>query len=175
VRGIVGLAAQDAYVFDTTLRENLLLARRDASEAELWGVLERVQLRPWVEGLPAGLDTPVGGHGAGMSGGQSQRIGIARVLLAGFPVVILDEPGEHLDTATADALVGDLMDLTWGRTTVLVTHRLAGLDAVDEILVLDAGRVVERGTHTELVAAGGRYAAEWERERGFDRERGVVL
>jgi thiol reductant ABC exporter CydC subunit len=175
VRKVVGLAAQDAYVFDTTLRENLLLARRDASEAALWDVLERVRLRDWVEGLPLGIDTPVGGHGAGMSGGQAQRMGIARILLAGFPVVILDEPSEHLDTATADALVADLIDLTWGRTTVLITHRLTGLDAMDEILVLEDGRVVERGSHAELVGAGGRYAAEWERERGFDGERGVVL
>jgi thiol reductant ABC exporter CydC subunit len=175
VRAVVGLAAQDTYVFDTTLRENLLLARRDAPDAALWDVLERVRLHQWVEGLPAGLDTPVGGHGAGMSGGQGQRIGVARILLAGFPVVILDEPGEHLDTASADALVGDLVDVMWGRTTVLITHRLAGLEAMDEILVLEAGRVVERGTHGELISAGGRYAAQWERERGFDPKRGVVL
>jgi ABC-type multidrug transport system fused ATPase/permease subunit len=175
VRGVVGLAAQDTYVFDTTLRENLLLARRDASEAEVWDVLERVRLRPWAEGLPAGLDTPVGGHGNGMSGGQVQRLGIARTLLADFPVLILDEPGEHLDIDTADALVADLVDLTWGRTTVLITHRLTGLGAMDEILVLDAGRVVERGSHAELVGGGGPYAAQWERERSFEPERGVVL
>ena len=104
--------------------------------------------------LPAGLDTEVGEHGARLSGGQRQRVGIARVLLAGFPVLVLDEPEEHLDTATADALVADLLDATRGQTTVMITHRLAGLEAMDEIVVLDAGRVVERGTHAQLVAAG---------------------
>ena len=178
VRAVVGLAAQDTYVFDTTLRENLLLARRDATDDAVWGVLGRVRLREWAEGLPEGLDTAIGGRGAGMSGGQRQRLGIARALLARFPVVILDEPAEHLDTATGDALIRDLVEITWGRTTVMITHRLAGLDAMDEIVVLHAGRVVERGTHGELVAAEGPYAAQWVRERGFDAdpaERGAIL
>jgi ATP-binding cassette subfamily C protein CydCD len=99
-----------------------------------------------------------------MSGGQRQRLAVARALLADFPVLVLDEPGEHLDTSTADAIVADLLDVTRGRTTLLITHRLAGLEQIDEVLVLDGGRVVERGTHAELVGAGGRYARMWARE-----------
>ena len=104
-----------------------------------------------------------------MSGGQRQRLAIARALLADFPVLILDEPGEHLDTPTADAIVADLLDVTERRTTLLITHRLAGLEDVDEVLVLDHGRVLERGTHAELLALGGRYAALWRREQETGR------
>jgi ATP-binding cassette subfamily C protein CydC len=165
VRRMVGLAAQDAHVFDTTVRENLLLARRAASEDDLRAALDRARLLDWVQHLPRGLDTEVGTRGATLSGGQRQRLAMARVLLAGFPVLVLDEPGEHLDTATADGLTADLVAATAGQSTVLITHRLAGLDAMDEILVLDAGRVVERGTHVDLLDAGGLYERLWERER----------
>ena len=168
VRGVVGLATQETHIFDTTLRENLLLARRDATDAAVHSALNRARLLDWVGDLPHGLDTEVGEHGAGMSGGQRQRLAIARTLLAAFPVLVLDEPGEHLDTATADALTADLVDMTRGQTTVMITHRLAGLEAMDEILVLDAGRVVERGSHVELIAAKGVYARQWQRECGFD-------
>ena len=115
-------------------------------------------LADWLDGLPAGLATEVGGHGARLSGGQRQRVAVARALLADFPVLVLDEPAEHLDPAAADALTADLLEVTDGRSLVLITHRLAGLECVDEILVLDAGRVVERGTHDELLDLDGRYA-----------------
>ena len=123
--------------------------------------LAAARLLDWTRGLPAGLQTEVGERGARMSGGQRQRLAIARALLADFPVLILDEPGEHLDTQTADAIVADLLAVTEGRTTLLITHRLTGLEDVDEVLVLDRGRVLERGTHGELIALGGRYAALW--------------
>ncbi|MEU0003959.1 thiol reductant ABC exporter subunit CydD [Streptomyces sp. NPDC006314] len=164
VRRLVGLCAQDAHLFDSSVRENLLLARKEATEADLRGALARARLLDWVEGLPDGLDTLVGEHGARLSGGQRQRLALARALLADFPVLVLDEPAEHLDLATADALTADLLAATQGRTTLLITHRLAGLDAVDEVLVLDAGRVVQRGPYAELVAVDGPLRAMARRE-----------
>ncbi|MEV5344308.1 thiol reductant ABC exporter subunit CydD [Streptomyces achromogenes] len=155
VRRLVGLCAQDAHLFDSSVRENLLLARKDATETELRGALARARLLDWVQSLPDGLDTLVGEHGARLSGGQRQRLALARALLAGFPVLVLDEPAEHLDLATADALTADLLAATEGRTTLLITHRLAGLDAVDEVIVLDAGRVVQRGPYRRLLAEDG--------------------
>ena len=173
VRHVVGLAAQDTHIFDTTLKENLLLARRDATECELSTAIDRARLGPWVEELSAGLGTPLGERGARLSGGQRQRVGIARVLLAGFPVLVLDEPEEHLDPSTADALVGDLLDATRGQTTVMITHRLAALEAMDEIIVLDAGRVVQRGTHAQLVTMDGPYARQWARESRLTNQVGT--
>ncbi|WP_031026258.1 thiol reductant ABC exporter subunit CydD [Streptomyces sp. NRRL WC-3725] len=155
VRRFVGLCAQDAHLFDSSVRENLLLARKDATEADLRAALDRARLLDWVDALPDGLDTLVGEHGARLSGGQRQRLALARALLAGFPVLVLDEPAEHLDLPTADALTADLLAATEGRTTLLITHRLAGLDAVDEVIVLDAGRVVQRGPYERLVTEDG--------------------
>ncbi|MEU5383572.1 thiol reductant ABC exporter subunit CydD [Kitasatospora cineracea] len=172
VRRVVGLCAQDAHVFDSSVRENLRLARPDADEAALRAALDRARLLEWADGLPEGLDTMVGEHGARLSGGQRQRLALARALLADFPVLILDEPAEHLDTATADALTADLLAATADRATLLITHRLAGLDddSVDEVLVLDAGRVVERGRWSELAdRPDGRLAALLERERAGER------
>ncbi|MFD7455052.1 thiol reductant ABC exporter subunit CydD [Kitasatospora sp. NPDC059827] len=171
VRRVIGLCAQDAHVFDSSLRENLRLARPDADEDELRAALAAARLLDWTEGLPDGLDTMVGEHGARLSGGQRQRLALARALLADFPVLVLDEPAEHLDLPTADTLTADLLAATAGRTTVLITHRLAGLDdtTVDEVLVLEAGRVAERGRWSELVAdPDGRLHALWRREREAD-------
>ncbi|MFC9226114.1 thiol reductant ABC exporter subunit CydD [Streptomyces hygroscopicus] len=164
VRRLVGLCAQDAHVFDSSLRENLRLARTGASDGELRAALAEARLLDWVDGLPDGLDTLVGEQGARLSGGQRQRLALARALLADFPVLVLDEPAEHLDLPTADALTADLLSATRGRTTVLITHRLAGLDAVDEVIVLDGGRAVQRGTYRELAAADGPFRRMLERE-----------
>ncbi|WP_031512647.1 thiol reductant ABC exporter subunit CydD [Streptomyces sp. NRRL F-5123] len=165
VRRLVGLCAQDAHVFDSTVRENLRLARPGAGDDDLRAALAAAR-------LDLGLDTAVGEHGARLSGGMRQRLALARALLAGFPVLVLDEPAEHLDTATADALTADLLDATRAhdRTTLIVTHRLAGLagDAVDEIVVLDAGRVVQRGSYRELAAADGPFRRTLDRERLAD-------
>ncbi|MEU0332314.1 thiol reductant ABC exporter subunit CydD [Streptomyces sp. NPDC006193] len=155
VRRLVGLCAQDAHLFDSSVRENLLLARKDATEDDLRAALARARLLDWADSLPDGLDTLVGEHGARLSGGQRQRLALARALLADFPVLVLDEPAEHLDLPTADALTADLLAATEGRTTLLITHRLAGLDAVDEVLVLSAGRVVQRGPYARLIAEDG--------------------
>ncbi|OON79216.1 thiol reductant ABC exporter subunit CydD [Streptomyces tsukubensis] len=168
VRRFAGLCAQDAHVFDSSLRENLLLARKDATEDELRGALHGAALLSWVDALPEGLDTLVGEHGSRLSGGQRQRLALARALLADFPVLVLDEPAEHLDLPTADALTADLLAATEGRTTLLITHRLAGLDAVDEVMVLDEGRVVQRGGYAELVAVEGPLRRMRERELAAD-------
>ncbi|MGW5867410.1 thiol reductant ABC exporter subunit CydD [Streptomyces sp. NPDC055239] len=168
VRELVGLCAQDAYIFDSSVRENLLIAQKGAGDDELRGALERARLGEWTDSLPEGLDTLVGEHGARLSGGQRQRIALARALLADFPVLVLDEPAEHLDLPTADALTDDLLAATEGRTTLLITHRLAGLDAVDEVIVLDAGQVVQRGAYADLVAVDGPLRRMWERERAAD-------
>ncbi|GEC07536.1 ABC transporter [Streptomyces spinoverrucosus] len=164
VRRLVGLCAQDAHLFDSSVRENLLLARKDATEDELRAALQRARLLDWADGLPEGLDTLVGEHGARLSGGQRQRLALARALLADFPVLVLDEPAEHLDLPTADALTADLLAATEGRTTLLITHRLAGLEAVDEVIVLDEGRVVQRGPYAELAVVEGPLRAMAERE-----------
>ncbi|WP_184569794.1 thiol reductant ABC exporter subunit CydD [Streptomyces zagrosensis] len=168
VRQVVGLCAQDAHIFDSSLRENLRLARPSASEDELRAALARARLLDWADRLPAGLDSLVGENGARLSGGQRQRLALARALLADFPVLVLDEPAEHLDLPTADALTRDLLTVTEGRTTVLITHRLVGLDAVDEVIVLDRGRVTQRGSYAELAATAGPFRLMLERERATE-------
>ncbi|GHI88551.1 ABC transporter [Streptomyces xanthophaeus] len=168
VRTVVGLCAQDAHLFDSSVRENLRLARTGASEEQLREALAAARLLEWADGLPDGLDTLVGEHGERISGGQRQRLALARALLADFPVLVLDEPAEHLDLATADALTADLLAATEGRTTVLITHRLAGLEAVDEVLVLDHGTVVQRGAYEELAATEGPLRRLLDRERAAD-------
>ena len=129
----------------------------------------RVGLAAWLGDLPEGLGTEVGSHGARLSGGQRQRVAVARALLADFPVLVLDEPAEHLEPAAADALTADLLDVTGGRSLVLITHRLAGLESVDEILVMEHGRVVQRGTHDELLDQAGRYSDLWWEEMRTER------
>jgi thiol reductant ABC exporter CydC subunit len=168
VRSSVGLLAQDAHIFDSTVRENLRLARPDATLEQLREALRRARLLDRVDALSKGLDSAVGEHGERLSGGERQRLALARVLLADFPVLVLDEPTEHLDLATADDLVRDLLDEARGRSLVVVSHRLRGLEELDEILVLSHGRVVERGRHEGLMAASGWYAEAYERERGLE-------
>jgi len=136
VRRTFALAGQDAHVFDSSIRENLRLARPEATDDELLAVLARARLADWVASLPAGLDTLVGEEGAQLSGGQRQRLVVARALLADAPVLLLDEPTAHLDEATATALVGDVLAAADGRSVLLVTHRTEGLELVDEIVEL---------------------------------------
>ncbi|MBY8879171.1 thiol reductant ABC exporter subunit CydD [Actinacidiphila acidipaludis] len=163
VRRLVGLCAQDAHVFDSTVRENLRLARPGAGDDELRAALAAAR-------LDVDLDLAVGEHGARLSGGMRQRLALARALLADFPVLVLDEPAEHLDLPTADALTADLLAATRGRTTVIITHRLAGLagGAVDEIVVLDGGRVVQRGGYAELAAADGPFRRTLRKEQAAE-------
>ena len=142
LRTVIGVCEQDAHVFDSTLEANLRLARPSATAGELRSALAGARLLAWVDALPLGLATPVGEHGARLSGGQRQRLALARVLLADFPVVILDEPAEHLDEATAAELTRDLLAAVEGRTVLLITHRPVAPGSVDEVLRLDGGRLV---------------------------------
>jgi len=157
VRTVIGGCVQDPHIFDTTIRDNLRLARPGASDEELQAAAASARLLPWIASLPRGLDTRVGARGAAMSGGERQRLALARALLADPDLLILDEPTAHLDPEAAAALTADLLAVTAGRSTLLITHDLTGLEQVDEIVVLDRGRVVQRGTHRELAAADGPY------------------
>ncbi len=136
VRTVIGSCSQDAHVFDSSIGENVRLARREADDAQVWTALDAARLGDWVRDQPAGLDTAVGRHGAALSGGQRQRLALARALLADFEVLILDEPTEHLDPATADALMGDLSRTTAGKATLLITHRLRDAEHADEVVVV---------------------------------------
>jgi ATP-binding cassette, subfamily C, bacterial CydC len=145
VRRSFALAGQDAHLFDSTIRANLMLARPEATEAELVDALEQARLWAWVEAQPDGLDTFVGEEGSGLSGGQRQRLTIARALLARSSVLVLDEPTAHLDPSTARALIRDVLSSTGPGAVLLVTHRPEGLDLVDEVVRLEGGRTVPAG------------------------------
>ena len=153
VRAVVGLCAQDAHIFDSTLAANLRLAKPGASTPELREALRRARLLEWAGSLPEGLATPVGEHGARLSGGQRQRLALARALLADFPVVILDEPTEHLDEENARALIRDLLEETHGRTVLLITHRTDILTGVDEVAHIGDGKIDHKMSLAQSVAS----------------------
>jgi thiol reductant ABC exporter CydC subunit len=148
---------QDAHVFHTSIAHNLLLARPNATDAQLRAALAKARLLDWVETLPAGLNSQVGQDGSVLSGGQRQRLLLARAFLADPPVLLLDEPAEGLDTDTADALLADVLTESPDRTVIVVTHRTIGLDRFDEILVIDAAHITQRGTPAALAALPGYY------------------
>jgi ABC-type multidrug transport system fused ATPase/permease subunit len=157
LRQTLGMVTQDGHLFHESVRANLLLARPSASEEELWDVLRRAHIADLIESLPDGLDTVVGERGYRLSGGERQRLTIARLLLARPRVVVLDEATAHLDSTSEQAVQAALGEALDGRTAVVIAHRLSTVRAADQILVVEEGRVVERGTHTALLAAGGRY------------------
>jgi ABC-type multidrug transport system fused ATPase/permease subunit len=149
---------QDGHLFHESVAANLRLARPEATDDELWDALRRAQLADLVESLSDGLDTVVGERGYRLSGGERQRLTIARVLLARPRVVVLDEATAHLDSESEAAVQAALAEALAGRTAVVIAHRLSTIRAADQILVVEAGRIVERGTHDDLLAAEGRYA-----------------
>jgi ABC-type multidrug transport system fused ATPase/permease subunit len=157
LRETLGMVTQDGHLFHDTIRANLLFARPEASEEEVWDALRRARLAGLVESLPDGLDTVVGERGYRLSGGERQRLTIARLLLARPRVVILDEATAALDSTSEAAVQEALAEALDGRTAVVIAHRLSTVRAADVILVIEDGHVVERGTHAELLAAGGRY------------------
>lgn len=162
---MMGAILQDTYLFNGTIRQNLKLAKPNAGDEELLSVLNKVKLEDWLSSLPNGLDTWIGERGIKMSGGERQRLALARLILLDAPIWLLDEPTEHLDVASARGLTNLLLELSADRSVVWVTHRLLGLEALDEILVLKQGEVVERGSDAELCATNGLYARMWRLQR----------
>lgn len=170
LRQTVALVPQDVALFNDSLRRNIAFARPDASEADIWAAAEAAELATFIRGLPEGMETRVGERGLKLSGGERQRVGIARALLADPAVLILDEATSALDSRTEAAIQSTLRRAQAGRTTLVVAHRLSTIAGADQILVLKAGRIVERGAHEALIAIpGGEYAALWRKQtRGVE-------
>ena len=164
LREALGLVPQEVVLFNDTLRFNLAYARPEASDDEIMAAAQRAQLADFIQGLPNGLDTRVGERGLKLSGGEKQRVGVARAILLNPPILILDEATSSLDSTTEEEVQTALKEAARGRTTIAVAHRLSTIAAADFIIVLDEGRVVERGSHQELLDQNGLYADLWKRQ-----------
>jgi ATP-binding cassette, subfamily B, bacterial len=158
LRERIGVVSQDAHMFHDTIRGNLTYAKPDAKESELWAAVEAAQIADLIASLPDGLDTVVGDRGYRLSGGEKQRLAIARLLLKAPEIVILDEATAHLDSESEVAVQAALAEALTGRTSLVIAHRLSTVLGADKILVVDQGRLVQSGTHADLLAAGGLYA-----------------
>ena len=158
MRAAIGIVQQDVYLFGGSIRDNIAYGKPDATDAEVREAARRANILEFVEDLPEGFDTQVGERGARLSGGQKQRIAIARVFLRDPRILILDEATSALDNESERAVQHSLAELSHGRTTLIIAHRLSTIRGADAIAVVDEGRVVEFGTHDELLARGGTYA-----------------
>jgi ATP-binding cassette subfamily B protein len=166
LRGLIAYVPQDPVMFHRTLRENIAFGRPDATEAEVREAAAAAHVLEFVDGLPQGFDTLVGERGVKLSGGQRQRVAIARAILRDAPILLLDEATSALDSQSEAHIQQALWTLMEGRTAIAVAHRLSTVAGMDRLVVLDRGRVVEQGTHTELLARGGGYAELWRRQSG---------
>jgi ATP-binding cassette subfamily B protein len=164
LRSAVALVPQDVALFNDSLAVNIAFARPDASEDDVWAAAEAAELGPFIRALPDGMATRVGERGLKLSGGERQRVGLARALLADPRILVLDEATSALDSRTEAAIQATLRRAKAGRTTLIVAHRLSTVADADEILVLRAGRIVERGPHAELIRREGEYAALWKKQ-----------
>jgi ATP-binding cassette, subfamily B, heavy metal transporter len=171
LRKVIGMVPQDTVLFNDTIGYNIQYGRWDASPEEVREAANLAQIDRFIGLLPEGYDTPVGERGLKLSGGEKQRVAIARTILKGPPILVLDEATSALDTFTEKEIQDALDRVSRGRTTLVIAHRLSTVIGADEIIVLDQGRVVERGNHATLLAHGGVYAAMWNRQREADQAR----
>ncbi|MBN4064263.1 ABC transporter ATP-binding protein [Dehalococcoides mccartyi] len=170
VRQAIGLVEQDPFLFDGSIRDNIRYGDVNASDEQVIAAATIAQIHDFIDNLPQGYDTELGERGVGLSGGQRQRVAIARTLLTNSPILILDDSTSSVDAGTDARIRSALTKTTTGQTTIIVAHRLSSLQHADEILVLDSGRVIERGNHEELIALNGHYSQLWELQRGSSTE-----
>jgi ATP-binding cassette subfamily B protein len=170
IRQAIGLVEQDPFLFDGSIRNNIRYGDVNASDEKVIAAARISQIHDFIESLPEGYDTELGERGVGLSGGQRQRVAIARTLLTDSPILILDDSTSSVDAGTDVRIRYALKELTGGQTTIIIAHRLSSLKHADEIIVLDRGRVIERGTHDELLALNGHYKQLWDLQRGRSGE-----
>jgi len=166
LREQIALIPQDPSLFHRTLKENIAYGRIDATDSEIFEAAKKAHCQEFIQQLPDGYDTMVGERGMKLSGGEKQRVAIARAMLTTAPILILDEATSALDSVTEDYIQDSLESLTKDRTTIIIAHRLSTLSKMDRILVFDQGKIIEEGSHTELLAKGGYYAKMWQRQAG---------
>lgn len=166
LRQSIGLVSQDVYLFEGSIRDNIAYGKPQADEAEIIAAAKTAEAWSFIETLPQGLDTPVGERGVLLSGGQRQRLSLARALLKDPPILVLDEATSAVDNETEAAIQRSLKRIAHGRTVIMIAHRLSTIVHADEIVVIEKGRVAERGRHASLLATNGHYAAQWRVQTG---------